>query len=93
MTREEVYDKCTEKTGDFVPAYRYIGGYEKVRVEDEVVYSVRILLPPEAIDAIIDCAVEEAVERIKNMTFATIDGRTGLPITKTKYVEGGGKQE
>lgn len=65
MTREEVYDKCTDKCGHLVPSYRHIDGCGKVRGEDEVVYSVRILLPPEAIDAIIDCAVEEAIKVMK----------------------------
>ena len=49
MTREEVYDKCTERYG----------------IGDEVIYAARFLLPPEAIDAIIDCAVEEAVKAVK----------------------------
>lgn len=74
MTREEVYDKCVEK---FYPTPK---AYEKG------LCSVKYLLSREAIDAIIDCAVAEAIERVKNMTFATFDGQTGLPITKTNYV-------
>lgn len=53
MTREEVYDKCTEKI------------YPTFRDYKEGAYSVEQLLPKKAIDAIIDCAVEEAVERMK----------------------------
>lgn len=49
MTREEVYNTCTEiiRKGE----NEYIIG--------------RILLPKHAIDAIIDCAVEEAVLALK----------------------------
>lgn len=50
MTRAEVYSKCVE---------RIYGNYE----EDS--YFAKHILPKEAIDAIIDCAVEEAVIRIK----------------------------
>ena len=32
---------------------------------EEIIWTVRQLLPRESIDAIIDCAVEEAVRRIK----------------------------
>lgn len=50
MTREEVYGKCVEKIYE---------DYEKGS------YFAKHILPKEAIDAIIDCAVEEAVRRIK----------------------------
>lgn len=53
MTREEVYDKCVEKIYPTPEAYK------------EGVCSVKQLLPREAIDAIIDCAVEEAVLALK----------------------------
>lgn len=53
MTRQEVYDICVEKIYPSPEAYK------------EGVCSVKQLLPQEAIDAIIDCAVEEAVERMK----------------------------
>ena len=53
MTRAEVYDKCTEKIYPTPEAYK------------EGVCSVKQLLPREAIDAIIDCAVEEAVLALK----------------------------
>ena len=79
MTREEVYDKCTEKIGQpNLNSFRKVNGknvFEMVN-SDETIWVVRPLLPKESIDAIIDCAVEEAVERIKNMDFATIGGRT-----------------
>lgn len=53
MTREEVYDKCTEKI-----AHEPLCNYKVTEV-------ARMLLPREAIDAIIDCAVEEAVLALK----------------------------
>lgn len=66
MTREEVYDLCTEKIVESkIPSYRHIDGCRLVKAEDDVVWVSKTLLPPEAIDAIIDCAVEEAVKRIK----------------------------
>lgn len=53
MTREEVYDKCVEYFYPTREAYEM--GF----------CSVKILLPREAIDAIINCAVEEAVFALK----------------------------
>ena len=53
MTRQEVYDKCVEK--EYPTFESYEEGFCKIKQ----------LLPQEAIDAIIDCAVEEAVERMK----------------------------
>ena len=53
MTRSEVYNFCTEKF------YSSMDDYQNGIV------SCKTLLPPEAIDAIIDCAVEEAVEKRK----------------------------
>lgn len=53
MTREEVYDKCVEKI------------YPTPMDYEEGICSVKQLLPLEAIDAIIDCAVEEAVEQMR----------------------------
>lgn len=53
MTRQEVYDICVEKIYPSPEDYK------------EGVCSVKQLLPREVIDAIIDCAVEEAVERMK----------------------------
>ena len=77
MTREEIYLMCGQQLKD---RYGNITGYKRY-------------IPESVINAIIDCAVEEAVERIKDMTFATVDGRTGIPITKTQYVERSGDQE
>ena len=54
MTREEVYDKCIEKIV-----------YVRGREEEPIIYKAKTLLPRIAINAIIDCAVEEAVGRIK----------------------------
>ena len=53
MSRQEVYDKCTEKIYPTPEAY------------EQGVCSVKQLLPQEAIDAIIDCAMEEAVMRMQ----------------------------
>lgn len=53
MTREDVYDRCTERH------YQSIYDYENG------IYNAKELLPKEAIDAIIDCAVEEAVAVMK----------------------------
>ena len=68
MTREDVYDKCVEKVAQFSSqGYRLVEGknmFEKIDV-DEITWAVKPLLPREAIDAIIDCAVEEAVRALK----------------------------
>lgn len=53
MNREVVYNKCMERFYPSLEAY------------EQGVCSIKQLLPKEAIDAIIDCAVEEAVMRIK----------------------------
>lgn len=53
MTREEVYDKCFERF------YASTDDYEKGIVTG------RKILPHEAIDATIDCAVEEAIRSVK----------------------------
>lgn len=53
MTREEVYEKCEEKQ------YVSMEDYEKGWA------TCREILPREAIDAIIDCAVEEAIRAVK----------------------------
>ena len=53
MTREEVYDKCVEK---IYPSLEAFGGGVCIGKQ---------LLPREAIDAIIDCAVEEAQKKNK----------------------------
>ena len=53
MNRQDVYDKCTEKIYPTLEDYK------------EGVCLTKHLLPKEAIDAIIDCAVEEAVMRMK----------------------------
>ena len=55
MTREEVYDKCVEVIE---------------RISDDL-YVSRQILPTEAIDAIIDCAVEEAVLALKGTETVT----------------------
>lgn len=57
MTREKAYDKCLEKF------------YASMDDYDKGIVTCRQIIPREAIDAIIDCAVEEAIERIKDMTF------------------------
>ena len=81
MTREDVHEKCFERY------YMSMEDYEKgMAVAKE-------LLPREAVDAIIDCAVEEAVQRISQMTFARIDGMTGIPKAKARYVEKESEQE
>ncbi len=54
MTREEVYDKCIEKIA-----------YVKGRGEEPIIYKKKTLLPRVVIDAIIDCAVEEAVKALR----------------------------
>lgn len=68
MTREEVYDKCTKKIGQpNLSSFRKVEGknvFERID-SDEITWFVRPLLPREAIDAIIDCAVEEAVKAMK----------------------------
>lgn len=53
MLRQDVYDKCVEII------------YPTLGVHEDGIYSVKQLLPPEAIDAIIDCAVEEAILALK----------------------------
>lgn len=53
MTREEVYDKCCEKVYPSIDAY------------EQNICTVKQILPEEAIDAIIDCAVYEAVLALK----------------------------
>ena len=53
MTRKEVFDACVESC------------YEAAPGRDEVICVCRHLLPMQAIDAIIDCAVEEAVAIMK----------------------------
>ena len=75
MTRKEVYDKCLDKL------------YASMDDYDKGIVTCRQIIPREAIDAIIDCAVEEAVQRIRQMTFAKIDGTTGVPTAKARYVE------
>ena len=52
MTREEVYDKCVKKVGT-------------IGIKSNIIWTAKELLPKEAIDAIIDCAVEEARKKIK----------------------------
>ena len=54
MTREEVYGKCSQK--------QY---FSSMKDHEEAFTISKMLLPPEAIDAIIDCAVEEAVKAMK----------------------------
>ena len=49
MTREEVYRKC----------------YKTLGVREDGTKILKSILPKEAIDAIIDCAVEEAVKALK----------------------------
>ena len=53
MNRHEVYDKCIER---FYPTLK--------DYEEGVCFSKQ-LLPKEAIDAIIDCAVEEAIRALE----------------------------
>lgn len=65
MTRQDVYDLCSEKICQKSPNYRHIDGCGYVRVEDEDVWVSKLLLPESAIDAIIDCAVEEAIALMK----------------------------
>lgn len=55
MTREEVYCRCFERF------YASTDDYEKGIVTG------RQILPQEAIDAIIDCAVEEAIKAVKEL--------------------------
>ena len=55
MSRQEVYDKCVERF------------YPSLEAFAQGVCSEKQLLPREAIDAIIDCAVEEAVARLKGV--------------------------
>ena len=67
MTREEVYDKCTERVGNLnFPSFRKTkdGVLEKIK-DENIMRETRFLLPQEAIDAIIDCAVEEAIRAVK----------------------------
>lgn len=54
MTRKEVYDKCLQK--QYFPS---------MKDHEEAFTISKMLLPPEAIDAIIDCAVEEAIRAMK----------------------------
>lgn len=67
MTREEVYDKCTEKIRhEPLCNFKVMeDGILKKANEEAYAWTVRTLLPQDAIDAIIDCAVEEAVLALK----------------------------
>ena len=56
MNRQEVYNKCVEKI------------YPSLKDYEEGVCFARRILPEEAIDAIIDCAVEEAVKAMEDKT-------------------------
>lgn len=69
MTRDEVYDKCTEKI-PHEPQYSFKVTEDGIlKKADKAVraWTVRTLLPQDAIDAIIDCAVEEAVMALKGV--------------------------
>lgn len=67
MIRQEVYDKCVERIAQ-EPLHSFKvaeNGTLKMIDGGKPTWLVRELLPTEAIDAIIDCAVEEAVKAMK----------------------------
>lgn len=67
MTRQEAHDKCTEKIAQEPLLSFKVAGNGLLRRVDEggCAWFTRTFLPPEAVDAIIDCAVEEAVLALK----------------------------
>ena len=82
MTREDVYDKCVERIYPTLEAFR------------KGVCSEKQLLSREAIDAIIDCAVEEAQKKNTRpcstcIHYVTKDGHTGCEAWECEY-EGNG---
>lgn len=63
MSRQKAYDACTEKIARYGMSSFRVGedGLVELIKDDNPFKVCKWILPPEAIDAIIDCAVEEAV--------------------------------
>jgi len=76
MTREEVYRKC----------------YKTLEVREDGTEIIKSILPKSAIDAIIDCAVEEAQKKNTRpcstcIHYVTKDGHTGCEAWECEYEE------